>query len=99
MSEAWRIAYLNEGADELFADRSDDMKVAHKSGFRAGYLAAQSTWPAERAEMVAALERIAHPQYGLGFNKLRGIARKTLIDLGLGRHEQNARALVGREGK
>ena len=33
---------------------------------------------AEVERLRAALERIAHPQYGLGFNKLRGIARAAL---------------------
>lgn len=34
----------------------------------------------EAGQFRTALERIAHPQYGLGFNKLRGIARKALLD-------------------
>ena len=35
----------------------------------------------ERNEAVAALEKIANPPYGLGFNRLRGLARQVLASL------------------
>lgn len=35
----------------------------------------------ERDEAVAALEKISNPPYGLGFNRLRGIARQALASL------------------
>lgn len=36
------------------------------------------TTATQLASALAALSSIAHPQYGLGFNKLRGIARREL---------------------
>lgn len=61
----WRVGPVMEANARLIAAATD-------------LLAENLALKAEVERYKAALEEIAHPPYGLGFNKLRGIARKVL---------------------
>jgi hypothetical protein len=86
-AEAIRSAKWMEGAtfEPLVTAASAQARIAELEALVESYrrtvdLEARDGDAAEaRADRLAkALKRIAHPEYGLGFNKLRGIARAAL---------------------